>query len=132
MPLRFYLPALLWALVILFFTMMPGKYIPPVNIWDITNFDKILHLFVFMVLMLLVLYAFLRHQQMKTFYLPVMFTAFFICVSYGMLIEIMQGTFLKDRQFELYDAMANTSGCVLGALLFKYRLQTILTNRFRS
>jgi VanZ family protein len=131
MPFRFYLPALLWALFILFLTMMPGKYIPPVNIWDFANVDKLVHLFVFMVLMLLLLYAFLRHQLVKAFYLPLLFTAFLICVSYGLLIEIMQGTLLTDRHFELYDALANATGCVLGGILFKYRLQAIMAKRFR-
>lgn len=131
MPFRYYLPALLWALFILVLTLMPGKYIPPVNIWDIANFDKLAHLFVFMVLMLFVLYAFVRHKQSKPFYLPLMLTAFLICVSYGLLIEIMQGTLLVDRHFELYDALANATGCIIGALLFKYRLQAIMVEQIR-
>lgn len=129
---RYYLPALLWALFILFMTLTPGKYIPPLDLWGFVNFDKVIHLGVFMVLMLLVLFAFVRHDQRRTFHLPFLLTAFLICLSYGMLIEIIQGTLLVDRAFELTDALANAAGCLLGGLLFKYRLQAIMLKHFRS
>jgi VanZ family protein len=120
MPSKYYLPAFLWAIVILILTMMPGKYIPPVNIWDLTNIDKLAHLFVFAVLMVLLLYGFQKQTQFNPLPFRMLLIAFFICVSYGLLIEGMQGTLLTDRHFELYDALANAIGCIIGGFLFKY------------
>src|SRR5687768_7181878 len=123
---KYYLPALLWAVVILILTMMPGKYIPPVNIWDIANIDKLAHLFVFAVLMVFLLYGFKKQPQFNRLPSRMLLIAFLLCVFYGLLIEGMQGTLLADRHFELYDALANTIGCLLGGFLFKYPLQAIM------
>jgi VanZ family protein len=96
---------------------------PPGNIWDIANFDKLAHLFVFAVLMALTLFGFLKRKQLKTLPVAAFVVAFIVCASYGLLLEVMQGTILADRYFELYDALANSIGCIVGGALFKYRFR---------
>ncbi len=120
MFLKHTLPAFLWALFIFILTMMPGKYIPPVNIWDIANLDKLAHLFVFVVLLVLTLYGFLKQDAYKILLSYPMLIAFTLCTAYGFLLEVMQGMLLSDRYFEWYDAVANAAGCVAGIILFKF------------
>lgn len=116
--LKNYLPALLWALFILILTMLPGKYIAPANIWDIVNFDKLGHLFVFSVLMVFFLRGLSKEFHPAPAFRYILF-AFLVCSMYGFLLEVMQGTLSADRQFDVVDALANMLGCLLGGIVFK-------------
>ena len=116
MSLRSFLPAFLWAVLILILTMMPGKYIPPVHAWDFLHPDKLAHLCVFAVLMVLALHGISKNNDVSV---QLLFLSFLLCAGYGLLLEAMQGTLLSDRYFEWQDAAANALGCVLGGILFK-------------
>ena len=117
--LKNYLPAFVWAFFIFFLSMMPGKYVAPANIWDLANFDKLGHMFVFLVLMLLSLRGFSKQIHAAPAFRFIL-TMFLICSVYGFLLEVMQGTVSTDRQFDLVDSVANMLGCLLGGVLFKY------------
>ena len=53
------LPALVWAIMILFLTGMPGTYFPKVaTFWEWLSPDKLIHIFIFGVQSFLVLTAF--------------------------------------------------------------------------
>lgn len=115
---KYYAPALVWGLFILLLTMMPGKYVAPANFWDIANFDKLAHLFVFLVLMFLSLHGRSKQIQSAVGFRFMLF-AFLLCVAYGFLLEMLQGLISTDRQFEMIDAFANMLGCLLGAMTFR-------------
>lgn len=117
--LKNYLPALVWAFLIFILSMMPGKYVAPANIWDLANFDKLGHMFVFLVLMLLSLRG-LSEQIHSAPSLRFILIIFLICSAYGFLLEVLQGTLSTDRQFDIVDSVANMLGCLLGGALFKY------------
>ena len=125
MFLKYNLPAIIWAVVVFILTMMPGKYIPPVNIWDFANLDKLAHLAVFAVLITLALHGFGKQQSYEMLRAHPAGIAFAVCVAYGFLLEVMQGTLLADRYFEWYDAAANAAGCVMGIIFFRFVLQEI-------
>ncbi|MDZ4844156.1 MAG: VanZ family protein [Chitinophagales bacterium] len=125
MFLKNYLPALVWALFIFLLSMLPGKFIAPANIWDIVNFDKLGHLFVFFVLMVFSLRGLSKQIRSAPAFRFMLFT-FLICSAYGFLIEVMQGTLSNDRQFDIYDGIANMLGCLLGGIVFKY-VRAIIT-----
>ncbi len=117
--LKNYLPAFIWAFLIFILSMMPGKYVAPANIWDLANFDKIGHMFVFLMLMLLSLWGFSKqiHSAPAFRFILIMFL---ICSLYGFLLEVMQGSLSTDRQFDIVDSVANMLGSMLGGVLFKY------------
>lgn len=117
---RYSLPALAWAAFIFFITLMPGKYIPPVSIWDFVAFDKFIHAGVFAVLVILFMYGFVRQYDIKVTRSYPGWIALAICVPYGLMLELMQELLLSDRYFEWYDFMANVAGCVLGIIIFKF------------
>ncbi len=125
MFLKHNLPAILWALVILILTLMPGKYIPPAGFFEIFHPDKLVHVAIFAVLIALCLHGFLKQETFSLLRLHPMVIAFSGCVLYGLLLEAMQGTLLADRYFEWMDAAANTAGCAVGAGLFRYFKRTI-------
>jgi len=123
MFLRYNLPALIWAGFIFFLTMMPGKWIPPAGFFEIFHPDKLVHMAVFAVLVVLALYGFIKQQAYQNLRAHPMIIAFVSCSVYGFLLEVMQGTLLSDRYFEWYDATANTAGCGLGLFFFRSVLQ---------
>lgn len=111
--LRYGGPAVVWTLIITILTLMPGKDLPKV---DIVNFDKVAHLYVFFALNLL----YLRWLCKSNTSTKLKFTITSICVVYGGLIELLQGTFYTDRYSDPIDFAFNTAGCLLA--LPAYRL----------
>jgi VanZ family protein len=117
---RYNFPALVWALFIFVITLLPGKYIPPVSIWDFASFDKLVHTGVFAVLLYLFMKGFTKQYAFSFLRSYTAVTAFSICFFYGFLMETMQGLFLVDRYFDIFDVAANSVGCVLGIFIFKF------------
>lgn len=102
--------ALLWALFILVLCLIPGKDLPKVWWAEILSFDKWVHTGVFCVLVIL------AHQGLRD-----VFTArwrtpriFLVCLAYGALLEVMQGTLMVDRYAEVADFLANAFGAAAG------------------
>jgi VanZ family protein len=104
---------ILWAIVVLVLTLMPGEAIPNVPIFGI---DKLVHFFIFGTLNLLMLIAF-KKQETKE-YLKI---CFFSSIGYGILIEFIQ-PFVPGRTFSIYDMIANTIGVILGYAFFRLLL----------
>lgn len=110
---RYYLPAIIWTLVVTFLTLLPGKDLPLINL---INFDKFAHIGAFGLLNLL----YLRWLLLVT---GKGFAAIFItlCVIlYGGLIELLQGFFYIDRFADWTDFVANTCGCLCALLISPY------------
>lgn len=107
-------PALLWTIIISILTLLPGKDLPKV---EIVNFDKIAHLGVFFALNLFYLRWLAKSNQQINRTLSITLA----CITYGGIIEILQGTLYTDRYADIYDFIFNALGCILALPLF-YRL----------
>lgn len=113
------LPAIIWALIVLFLTGFPGSYIPRVSgFWDWLSPDKIVHVLIFGTLCFLIFYG-LREQYFKSkkryvYALAVLFITFL----YGMATEILQRYVFIGRDGNLYDFLADAAGGILGFLAF--------------
>lgn len=107
-------PAWAWALVILALTLSPGKYIPKANYWGMLSVDKYVHVGIFFIQVILLLYGakILRIVSGKAY-----LTYLIIGVTYGIAIEFIQ-QFIPLRSFELNDMLANTCGAILAVLVF--------------
>lgn len=98
-----------------------------VNLGDIThgvpkNSDKIFH-FLAYCLLLLVWYlgAFWGLNWPKR---KALMSAALFSVTFGFLIEILQGTLTETRQFDMLDVLANTSGIILTILVLVFKQKT--------
>jgi VanZ family protein len=117
--------AMLWALLILILCGMPGKDIPHISFLELLSFDKFVHASIFFVFMLLTIRGFVlqtRYPKLQASAKPIAFT---ICVAYGGLMEIMQGTLFIDRSADIYDFVANSFGCAMGWILYCVRRSSI-------
>jgi len=117
----FLLCALGWAVMIFYLSSQPGTDIPPL----FSGMDKLLHALVFGIL------GFFTLGAMKTTpdgYRPFQpGLAMIVVTIYGMLDEFHQ-RFVPGRSPDIYDAMSDAAGGILGVWLF-YR---IVMTRFRT
>jgi len=104
--------SILWALLILFLSSMPGKDLPRV---DLIHIDKLAHLIVYLILFLLLA----KWMSLSAIQSPLI-KAFLLVSLYGISMEWMQGTFFPERYFDWYDAASNAVGAGLGIVIFRH------------
>lgn len=117
---------MLWALLILILCGMPGKDIPHISFLELLSFDKFVHASIFFVFILLTVRGFVlqtRYVKLSNSAKPI---AFAICVAYGILMEVMQGTVFIDRSADVYDVIANSFGCTMGWIFYSWIEKNIL------
>jgi VanZ family protein len=117
---KFYIPALLWLIVITYLSAFPGPQI------DLSfNFfapDKASHFAAYGLLSVLIGWGFFKRQHRHAVK-RLSINAFLIIVafgfSYGVLMELMQYLFLPNRYFEYGDMLANLIGSFFGLLIIR-------------
>ncbi|NND78088.1 MAG: VanZ family protein [Flavobacteriales bacterium] len=109
MPKTFLFPTILWALVILALSLMPGKDLPSI---DIDYIDKIGHAVVYGILAYLI-YGTGVSFKIRT---PIL-VAIIIPICYGILIELLQDYLSEDRFADIYDAIANAFGAIFVGMI---------------
>ncbi len=118
MAIKSYIPPILWAFVILVIIAVPGNYIPKAHgFWELISPDKIVHLGMFSPLAYLLARAIFKvHQQIKL--------SIFITLSFGIIYaiftELLQYYVVYGRNGNIYDAIADIVGVILGLLLFQW------------
>jgi VanZ family protein len=120
--LHYHFPEILWIGVILVLTCIPGSLIPQIPSYlDLFQPDKLVHLFLYAVLVFLLLLG--RRNQLHTTqaYRFSVLIALNIGVFLGGITELLQGTTLvTGRQCSIYDFIANVAGCFLGWGIFVF------------
>ncbi len=107
--------AIIWALIILGLCSIPGQFIPSVSLLELLSFDKWVHAGMFFVLCMLILLHLLQgNYSPRTVYVFLL-----LCVAYGCLLEVMQGTLFSNRSADWHDMVANTFGCLMALLFYR-------------
>ena len=117
---------IIWMLFILVASLISGNKLPSISI---SHIDKIGHLVCYAILAFLLLGTFRRarffptinndnHKDTKPFKTPLNYTLI-IAISYGVIIEILQGTLFLHRNFEIPDIIANIIGAFIGIISYK-------------
>lgn len=77
-----------------------------------TSFDdKIMHSGAYFIFTLLI-FNYCNSLKVKS----ALFYAFIIATTYGFLMELLQKLLTSERQYDLYDALANSFGAVIAVL----------------
>ncbi len=113
---KYYLFPILWALFILVLSLMSPPQLPTVK-FDYA--DKLAHAFVYFVLTLSWVWAFLKKIGIKHIPNTTLFKIVASCSLYGGCIEILQYTSNTGRNFEIPDIIANIVGCLFGVFLYQ-------------
>ena len=111
--LRYYIPALLWSLLIAAFSLGPAVQAP--TAWqDLLAWDKLGHFVFYGIHVSLICLGYWKNGR-KTFG-----WALLISFLFGFLLEWMQYRFFPGRYFEVLDMVANGLGGLTGLLLFTF------------
>ncbi|GAP42086.1 MAG: VanZ family protein [Lentimicrobium sp.] len=119
---RNFLPSIIWTAVILVLTLLPGNYIPRVgSFWNLFSPDKLIHIFLFSVLALLLFSGFFKQYPGRNQrYITGMVLAFSILLA--VLTELLQAMLPLGRSGNVYDTIADFAGISMGWLIFfQYR-----------
>lgn len=111
--------AITWAGIIFIACCTPGKYIPTTNLLELLSVDKLVHAFMFCVLVYLWFLSFSKTQAITN---QITFFVVLLSVAYGGLLEIMQSTIFSERSGDWFDFMANALGCFIGRVLFEKKI----------
>ena len=83
--------------------------------------DKVFHFGAHFVLVILLFCALYKLQHSKA--LPI---AAMSSVIYGIIIEVLQHTLTMDRQFDIYDILANCFGMLIAVVILRVYSKTIV------
>jgi VanZ family protein len=113
------LPGIVWTLIIVLLTLIPGNYIPRISTFlDWLGPDKLLHLFMFGIYAYLLLEGFVRHQSPFLRKNPVIIS-FSVGMVFAILTEVAQKYVIFGRNGNQYDFMADMLGWVIGYLSWR-------------
>jgi glycopeptide antibiotics resistance protein len=118
----YFVPAGLWALLIMFVCLVSPKYIPVVK-FDLFSPDKIAHALLFGILCLFLIWGlnknnFLTHKNMLLLTLST--------IGYGAIIEFLQMISRNGRQADIDDIIANSFGALLIYLFYSIYYRSII------
>ncbi|MCL3780181.1 hypothetical protein EMN47_07225 [Prolixibacteraceae bacterium JC049] len=103
----------LMLLVIVILCLIPSSQLPK-NVPIIPHLDKVVHFLMYFSIMLLLIQPMHLTFTNKSKALTI---SFILGISLGILVEVAQH-FTLTRSANIYDALANTAGLVVAALLF--------------
>jgi VanZ family protein len=117
-----FLPGIAWLCTSFYLFTLPGDRFPKITWFEKIYGDKIVHVGIFTVLIALFLVPFLQNPPVK-----IKRTAFLLAlcgILYGIAIEFIQGNFIPNRSFDLWDIAADTAGSFIPLLLLPFFKQT--------
>lgn len=95
----------IWGLVIAILSLLPGKAVPDLSLWDWVAPDKWAHVGVYAVWSYLYMAAGPKQR---------LFFGLVSMILFGIAMETFQWAFYSDRFFEISDIVANCAGTLLG------------------
>ena len=104
-----------WTLVILYLSLSPKENFPKVSV---INFDKFVHLMMYLVLTFLFVVAFFKKfpTNPKTYYLFPLMIGLFV----GGGTELAQSIEFINRKADWLDMISNSLGAILAVVIFYY------------
>jgi len=112
--------AIFWTLTIAILCLIQINDLPDFNSIPIPDKDKYVH-FTFHLVFTLLWSGYFWNVQ-KSLVFKTLFKVFLVSVTYGILIEFLQGEFTATRKADICDVLANTTGAtiaVIALLCFK-------------
>ena len=104
-----------YSVVVTIVFLVPANQFP--SLFDFyIPIDKLVHIFIFLVLSFLWL-AYIDRVLTNTKPI-VLFLALLVCLLYGIIIEVSQELFVRSRKAEALDVLADLFGASIGLFLF--------------
>jgi hypothetical protein len=120
---KLFIPAIAWLIITTVLLVLPGPDIPEVSFLDLIYFDKWVHAGLFGIMTFLFGFPFIKNgtaTKKLLIYIAI------VCAFYGIAMEYVQKYIAFERDFDYFDMVADTAGCLIGyfaAVILKYRLE---------
>lgn len=116
----YFLPAAVWAVIIYILLTMHASSLPQIPLLDELNFDKVVHAGLFGGLVFLTSFP-LKKTSPR-------FAAIYLIIAvlstlYGIAMEYVQKYFTTDRDFDVWDMVADGTGCVIAYFFIQWQLR---------
>lgn len=115
---RYNYRAIIWSLIILVLSWVPGKSIPEFSFWSLLSFDKFAHASVYAILVLVTIVGQSKQYRFSFYRSRIVIRSLIFSISYGIAIEVFQAYSNRGRHMEFADMIANTIGVLLGIATF--------------
>jgi VanZ family protein len=123
-------PAFLWAVVILILCALPGTYVPRLSFLDWLRPDKVIHLIMFGALSFLLMKGFVQQKNIITLNVHPKLFAVIFTIIYGIMIELLQEYIFIWRSGEIFDAIADALGAIIGLGFYNYWIKRKIIARW--
>lgn len=112
-------PSTFWSIIILILIGLPGSDFPKINnFWGWLEPDKVVHIFIFGVLVFLILFGFRKQYFLskKKYWFGIV--SVLITSVYGIITEVLQHYVFIGRSASRFDFYADVSGAIIGWACF--------------
>jgi VanZ family protein len=104
--------AVSWFIIMNILFVLPGSALPKTNWFTDVQIDKWVHVGLFAVLVFLWCSAFDTGLPKKGW------AVLIVAIAYGVLIELVQRSWVPNRSFDLYDVFSDAIGSVIGLIVW--------------
>jgi VanZ family protein len=109
--------AVLWLVIVTTLLCIPGTELPKIKWENKIWLDKWVHVFLFMVLVILWNKAYSGKKDIQNNTRKIFFQIMLFGLLYGILMEVVQEYFILNRSFDPMDILADGVGCFIGYLI---------------
>ena len=106
--------AVIWLLLVTSLLCIPGSKLPKITWQDKIWLDKWVHIFLFMILVILWSMAYSHKKNTQIDNRKIFFKIMVVGCLYGIAMEFVQKYFIPFRSFDFGDIIADGIGCVAG------------------
>ncbi len=110
---------IIWTFIVVVVCIIPGNEIPSPPILNLPHLDKLVHGGLYFVLTFLAIHSFSKQEWINKLKQSPFLFAFIYAVSLGIIIEFIQANFIPNRNGDIFDALANTTGSLLAVFVVK-------------
>ncbi|MGB3152783.1 MAG: VanZ family protein [Maribacter sp.] len=115
-----------WLVFVTFASLFSFELEEEDSLIDIPNFDKVVHFTFYFVMVISGIWAIREYAKKPVKLSKVMIYMVLFAVVYGIIIEVVQHTATENREGDIFDALANT----LGALVGMYVVRTLFSGKW--
>ncbi|WP_339838711.1 VanZ family protein [uncultured Maribacter sp.] len=108
-----------WMMFVTFFSLFSFSEVGTSR-FNIPHMDKAVHFTFYFVMVLLAFLAKTKGEWLVNGTVKLLWYIVLLAVLYGILIEVLQHVATEDRHGDPLDAMANTTGAIVGMLLLRF------------
>lgn len=113
--------SIFWAILVVVLSTLSGNKVDEIPFMNLPHADKVAHFLLYFVFATLFIHDLIHYKRLNRLQKQILFIALLVIISYGGLMELLQGGIKSiHRSEDLFDFMANSFGAVAAAIIFRF------------